>query len=186
MRKIIALSLFLLTAILSLSSTVSSQNLDSCPVQWVSASYGGIPYGAVVCGHESDGTPLYLARAYYNGGLHPGKVRSEFGSANIAYGDDEVKVNPYDVYCGGGMWVSASGGAVPAGAVICGYDTNGEPLYAARAYYAGGLQIGKVRPAFAGADITYGGYEYTVNSYEVLCCAWDYPTYPSRPTLHVG
>jgi|GEM_PF-2689818 len=186
MRKAIFVSLFILATIFLLSGMVSAQSSDSCPVQWVSDSYGGIPYGAVVCGNEADGTPLYLARAYYNGGLHPGKVRPEFGSANIGYGDDEVKVNPYEVYCGGGTWVAASGGAVPAGAVVCGYDTNGEPLYAARAYYAGGLQIGKVRPEFGGADITYGGYEYTVNSYEVLCCAWDYPVYPSRRTLQIG
>ena len=120
---------------------------------------------------EADGTPLYLARAYYNGGLQPGKVRPEFGSANIPYGWAEVKVNPYEVYCGGGTWVSASGGAVPAGAIACGYESNGESLYAARSWYAGGLQLGKVRPTFKGAKIAYGGSEISVDNYEVLCCA---------------
>lgn len=147
-----------------------SQTSDSCRVQWVSDFEGGIPDGAVVCGQEADGTPLYLARAYYSGGLHPGKVRPEFESANIPYGGDEVKVNSYEVYCGGGTWIEASGGIIPEGAVACGYEANGEPLYAARAWYEGGLQIGKVRPGFDGANIPYGGDEITVNSYEVLCC----------------
>ncbi len=189
MIKVIVASLFLLAAIVLSSDIGCSQSSDSCQVQWVSDSDGGIPYGAVVCGNEADGTPLYLARAYYNGGLHPGKVRAEFRSANIPYGDNEVKVNPYEVYCGGGTWISASGGAIPAGAVVCGYDTNGEYLYAARAWYAGGLQIGKVRPAFGGANIAYGGREIKVYSYEVLCCAQEYPQYPqypSRQVLHIG
>ncbi len=186
MRKAISLTLFLMVAMVAISSLVCSQNLDSCPVQWVSDSQGGIPDGAVACGQEADGAPLYLARAYYNGGLHPGKVRPEFESANIPYGGDEVKVNPYEVYCGGGTWVAASGGVIPPGAVVCGYDTNGESLYAARAWYAGGLQIGKVRPEFESADIAYGGDEITVNSYEVLCCAWEEPNYPALRTLRVG
>jgi hypothetical protein len=66
MRKAIAASLFLLAAILSLSNIGCSQSLDSCPVQWVSASQGSIPYGAVICGHDrpaplhGSGSFLYL------------------------------------------------------------------------------------------------------------------------------
>lgn len=62
----------------------------------------------------------------------------------------------------------------------------GEPLYAARAWYAGGLQIGKVRPEFEGANIAYGGDEITVDSYEVLCCSWEVEDIPRPRTLHVG
>ena len=192
MRKAIATSIFLLGVIALLSNIGGSQSSNSCQVQWVFDSDGGIPDGAVICGNEADGTPLYLARAHYSGGLHPGKVRPGFGSANIPYNGYEIKVNPYEVYCGGGTWVQASGGAIPAGAIVCGYDTNGEYLYAARAWYAGGLQLGKVRPEFGAANIAYGGREVKVYSYEVLCCAQEYPQYPqnpqypSRPVLHIG
>ena len=33
-----------------------------------------IPERAVVAGESSDGGPLYVGRAYHEGGLYPGKV----------------------------------------------------------------------------------------------------------------
>lgn len=136
---------------------------------WKQASGGTIPQGGVVSGKEANGTPLYVARAGYSGGVHPGKVRPAFGGANIPYGGGEHKVNPYDVYCGGGHWKAASGGNIPIDAVTCGHEADGTPLYAARASYQGGIHPGKVRPAFGAANIPYGGQEVKVSSYEVLC-----------------
>lgn len=65
--------------------------------KWVNASNGIIPDGAICSGHEKDGTPLFVARAEHNGGLHPGKIRHGFGAANIPYGGKEVKVTNYQV-----------------------------------------------------------------------------------------
>lgn len=135
---------------------------------WVKAENGQIPDGAVVCGREADGTLLYVARANYQNGIHPGKVRKEFGAANIPYGGKEVKVNPYEVLVGNGKWVSASNGQVPDGAIICGKEADGTPLYVARASYQGGIHPGKVRKEFGAANIPYGGQEVQVNTYEVL------------------
>ncbi|KAJ1939190.1 hypothetical protein EC988_007383, partial [Linderina pennispora] len=42
--------------------------------QWVSCSNGHIPPNAVQGGIERDGKPLFVARAMYKGGLHPGKA----------------------------------------------------------------------------------------------------------------
>lgn len=56
-----------------------------------------IPDGALVCGREENGDPLFVARANLNGGLHPGKIRFAFGAAFIGFGGKEVPVNNYEV-----------------------------------------------------------------------------------------
>lgn len=67
------------------------------PYQWQRADGGNVPAGAQPHGREADGTPLWVARARHNNGLHPGKVRPAFGAANIPYGGKEVKVADYEV-----------------------------------------------------------------------------------------
>ena len=136
--------------------------------QWVPASNGTVPVGAAAHGREANGEALFVCRARLEGGLHPGKVRGEFGAANIPYGGQEVKVNPYEVLMDEGAWAPASGGQVPTGAVSWGYEANGEALFVCRAQYAGGVHPGKVRGEFGAANIPYGGQEVKVNPYEVL------------------
>jgi hypothetical protein len=135
---------------------------------WRSATNGQVPDGAIACGKEANGTILYVARAGYQGGVHPGKVRPEFDAANISYDGNEVKVNPYEVLIGKGKWVTATNGEIPDGAIICGKEADGTPLYVARASYQGGVHPGKVRKEFGAANISYGGNEVKVNPYEVL------------------
>ena len=65
-------------------------------------------------------------------------------------------------------WVAASGGAIPHGATVAGTATDGEPLFACRAGFEDGIHIGKLRKAFGGCNIPWGGKERTVKSYEVL------------------
>jgi hypothetical protein len=137
--------------------------------RWVEATGGAIPAGAVAQGHEADGESLWVCRANYQGGVHPGKVRGAFGAANIPYGGLEVKVNPYEVLMDAGEWVSDSGGNIPAGAAAWGHEANGEGLFVARAVVVGGdLHPGKIRGEFGGANIPYGGKEVKVQFYEVL------------------
>jgi len=135
---------------------------------WKAASGGSIPDGAPALGHEADGTALFVARAKHEGGLHPGKVRPEFGAANIPYGGKEVKVNSYEVFVGPVRWEKAQDGAIPEGAIAAGHESNETVLFVARAEYEGGVHPGKVRPEFGGANIPYGGQEIKVNPYEVL------------------
>lgn len=137
-------------------------------IKWVQSTGGYIPDGAVVVGYEQNGLPLFSARADYAGGVHPGKVRIEFGAANIPYGGNEIKVNPYQVLVGTAKWVAAKDGQIPKGAVVAGREADGTPLYVARAEYACGLHPGKVRPEFGAANIPYGGKEVKVSNYEVL------------------
>jgi hypothetical protein len=149
---------------------------------WVYASGGHIPDGAIQHGHEADGKPLYVARAHYSGGLHPGKVRGEFGAANIPYGGAEVKVYEYEVLVGPGVWSGAENGVLPVNAIKCGHEKNGESLFVARGWLNDGLHPGKFRPAFGGANIPWGGREVKVNPYDVLVLG----SAPTPPEGEVG
>src|ERR1700737_1880562 len=97
--------------------------------QWIPASGGAIPSGAAENGREANGEALFVARANLNGGVHPGKVRGEFGAANIGFGGKEVKVTNYEVLMNPGNWASASGGQIPDGAVVFGHEEDGTPLF---------------------------------------------------------
>ena len=135
---------------------------------WINASNGAIPTGSAANGNEANGESLFVARAFLNGGLHPGKIRGEFGAANIPFGGLEVKVAQYEVLINPGRWIPAQGGQIPDGAVKLGAEADGTPLYVARAWYQGGLHPGKVRPEFLSANIGFGGKEVKVFEYEVL------------------
>ena len=135
---------------------------------WITATNGSIPEGAAVNGHEQDGRPLFVCRAFLNEGLHPGKVRPEFGAANIPFGGREVKVGTYQVLMNPGRWVAASGGLIPEDAVVAGHEADGEPLFVARAIFQGGLHPGKVRLAFKAANVGFANKEQKAFQYEVL------------------
>ena len=135
---------------------------------WKKAIGGSIPSGARSNGHGADGTPCWVARASNSGGIQLGKVRPAFGAANIPYGGKEIKVTDYEVLMEEGRWVKASGGRVPDGAVVAGFEADGKPLFVARAAYQGGIHQGKVRLEFGAANIPYGGNEIKVTNYEVL------------------
>lgn len=64
---------------------------------WANASNGNIPNNAIQAGAEANGQPLYVCRAWYSGGIHPGKVRPGFRGCNIGYGGSEIEIQTYDV-----------------------------------------------------------------------------------------
>ena len=80
--------------ILLLSTAVIAQN-KNC-IKWVEASDGYIPRNAVVGGDE-DGAKLYIARAFYKGGTHPGKIKEGWNGCNIGYGGKEITLRNYEV-----------------------------------------------------------------------------------------
>ena len=63
------------------------------PLRWVSHKYG-MPSGAIR-GGEAEGYPLFVCRAKYNGGVHPGKLYK--GACNIGWGGEEIVVPRYEV-----------------------------------------------------------------------------------------
>ncbi|KAL2916007.1 hypothetical protein HK105_204431 [Polyrhizophydium stewartii] len=56
-----------------------------------------IPGMLVQGGHEPDGQPLFVARATYMGGVHPGKAGTHLKGAHIAYGGEEFHLLDYEV-----------------------------------------------------------------------------------------
>ncbi|KAF8891730.1 carbohydrate-binding module family 12 protein [Infundibulicybe gibba] len=76
---------------------------DMRGLQWVSArgrlnvaSLGAKPVDG---GRDGDGTPLYVAKAPYNGAEHPGKCSEKLDGAFIPYDGTEKHVNEYRVLC---------------------------------------------------------------------------------------
>lgn len=132
---------------------------------WVSASNGNVPSGSLISGHEANGQKLYACRAKYKGGVHAGKVRSAFGGCNIGWGGKEIAVKQYETYV---IWLKSQNGQVPSSAIPAGRESNGVKLYVCRGNYKGGVHSGKVRSAFGGCNIGWGGKEVKVNPYEVL------------------
>ncbi|WP_205217117.1 DM9 repeat-containing protein, partial [Enterococcus hirae] len=66
--------------------------------EWQDARDGEVPAYAYVAGREGDGWPLYAARVRTpDGGTHPGKVRREFGAANVGWNGQEHKFLTYQV-----------------------------------------------------------------------------------------
>jgi hypothetical protein len=145
------------------------------------ATGGQIPAGAQPNPHgkEANGDPLWVARSpgatdpfFFHGGIHPGKVRPGFGAASISFGENEEFVTDYEVLMEAGIWQRGpdpiSGVTIPDGAVVCGREATGEPLFVARASLNGGLHPGKIRFGFSGAFISFAGKAVQVNDYEVL------------------
>ncbi|EKM54212.1 carbohydrate-binding module family 12 protein [Phanerochaete carnosa HHB-10118-sp] len=50
-------------------------------------------------GHEADGTPLFIAQAHVENGIHPGKISEKLHKAFIPYGGSEKEVERYRVLC---------------------------------------------------------------------------------------
>jgi hypothetical protein len=68
----------------------------------------------------------------------------------------------------GSEWAPSAGGGIPPGAARGGHEANGEPLYICSAHYENGQHPGKIRPAFGGCNISWGGREITIPQYEVM------------------
>ncbi|MCV2423748.1 DUF3421 domain-containing protein, partial [Paucibacter sp. DJ4R-1] len=140
------------------------------PVTWLLTKGPRIPQGAFVAGQESDGTPLYVGRTFFEGGVHPGKVSPNFQKGCIiGYDGDEIEVEDYEILIANPQavrWAEARGtcdaqylGATP---VEGGREQSG-PLYIVQAPYKEGTHPGKTGPHLSGADITNGGKEKIVD-----------------------
>jgi len=125
------------------------------------------PYGyAIAFGHDSDATPLFVARARHAGGLHPGKYRHGFAGAHIGFDGKEIAgITPFEVLVDSAYeWIPATGGAIPAGCAPNGEEASGEPLYLVRAGLGRGIHPGKIRPPWEAADVPYDGLEDAVRA----------------------
>ncbi|KAJ6643770.1 hypothetical protein Bhyg_08735 [Pseudolycoriella hygida] len=136
---------------------------------WIPTTvYAGLPPSAVYAGNDSDGSPIYVGRAYFEGQQLPCKVMPSKNAAYVSYAGKEHFVSNYEGLSGHGFtWIQSGHGHVPAGAVVAG-NNSGEPLYIGRAHFQGSLTPGKVHRSHACLYIPYGGDEHAIRSYEVL------------------
>lgn len=75
-----------------------------------------LPQGAIVGGHDQDGTPLYVGRAYHEADHIPAKVLADRKVAYVAYGGQEHAKIQYDILCHGNVsWVQSAHGSIPPG-----------------------------------------------------------------------
>lgn len=128
-----------------------------------------IPEGAIMAGIDSDGTGIYIGKAFYQGDYLPAKVIPQKQVAYVCYDEEEIAMHEFDVLCGGETkWVSCSGGEVPPNAIPGGLTSDGETLYIGRGNYEGSLTVGKVQPSHSTLYIAYDMAEVAIQDYEVL------------------
>lgn len=151
----------------------SFQDLFDGPVKWIMGVPELLTQLAIEGGNDSSGSPLYIGRGLYEGGIHPGKASPNWSGVNISWGGKEVNVDPYDMLIGLSdyvRWVSVSGSFSLDDAptpVEGGNESDNTTLYIARAAYKGGIHNGKVKVGGV-ALIPYGGDEVSLSTYEVL------------------
>lgn len=128
-----------------------------------------MPEGAIPAGHDADGTPIYVGRAYHEGEQLPAKVLPSKQVAYVAFNGQEIAKHEYEILCNGNVkWVASGHGDVPSGAVVGGQTGNGEPLYIGRSHFSGSLTPGKVHPSHGSLYIPFGGAEVPIKEYEIL------------------
>ncbi|KDQ21376.1 carbohydrate-binding module family 12 protein, partial [Botryobasidium botryosum FD-172 SS1] len=118
---------------------------------WVGVTGKDIPNNAIEGGRDRDGSPLYIARAFYEGGVHPGKCgRGLRKGAVIGYGNKEIELDQYEVLVGDQnsvRWNKESGEinfqALSGQPVEGGREANGKVLYIAQANYNNTTHPGK-------------------------------------------
>lgn len=87
----------------------------------------------MIKGNDSDGTPMYVGRAFHEGDQIPAKVMPSKQAAYISHNGMEIFKHNYEILSGTGFtWVGSSNGHTPAGAVFSGNTSTGEPLYVGR------------------------------------------------------
>jgi hypothetical protein len=147
---------------------------QACPLMPLDPSWSSTrqPFDRVVVGSDVGGKTLLSCRANYQGGVHPGKTRTDWNYCDIGWGGRERKVMPYETLVP--AWIDATGGSVPPNALPFGTDGSGGPsLYACRGYPQGidgvkGLQVGKVSPALGGCRVAWSAFEIGAPVYQVL------------------
>lgn len=142
---------------------------------WQLAKNGVIPSNSFPAGLDDNGETLYVCRANYANGVHPGKIRRGFRGCNISFAGKEIAIPVYSVLLsirqGSYGWYRGRNGNVPRGALVAGAEANRQVLYICKARVGkirNGFHPGKVRPGIRGCNVPYDGREIVKKSYTVL------------------
>lgn len=141
---------------------------------WIIPDGKFIPLNSPVAGYEAGVSgvnglaPIFIIRAKYNNGIHPGKW--VYGNtAWVPWGGQEHHVPQFEIYTGPVKWVPVKGKNIPPNAIAGGQEADGRKLYIARAKFEKGIFTGKAGTHLAkGCCVGYQGKEYDIEEYEVL------------------
>lgn len=121
-------------------------------------------------GYDSDGTILYIGRAWHRGDLIPGIVVPKKRVIYICHYFDIITEQQYEVLCGGNMtWINTHGRLpIPHNAVCGGQTQHGERLYIGRVYRGHTLTPGHINPIYEYLEIPFGGRVFRSKEYQLL------------------
>jgi len=105
--------------------------------EWISMADGQVPHNAVVGGYDISGENLYIGRSSHEDEIIPGKVVPSHGTCYVPYGGVEHIKHNYQVLVHSStgtdfVWLEASHGEIPSGAIQGGVSGNGERLFIGR------------------------------------------------------
>jgi hypothetical protein len=146
--------------------------VQGIPYASVTASNGVVPPDAIRGGRDDDGTDLYICNAFFMGGQHPGKLRSDFGGCDVSWGGTEHVVTTYQVLVPAWSIYPPAPGTVDAFNFPAGTDIDGTLLQVCRAPYLGGVELGKTRWDWTTCNFGYGGKEILVSDYDILSSSY--------------
>lgn len=149
----------------------AASNSTTETMKWISCRHGS-KCAAPVSVTNGSNSPI-VALAYHNGGLIPGVLMPNTNVCYISWGGQSIAKNDYFLLSNPGIvefiWLSASNGSVPNGAIEGGYSETGEKLFIGRFSVNGAVISGKVHPSHRVCYIPYWGSENSSARYDVLC-----------------
>ena len=121
----------------------------------------------------NNGKAIYVCRAPFAGGVHPGKFVEGANKCNIGYGGKGYEIPDYDLLVsesGSPLWVKCCDGAGVT-STREGGNENGHPLFVCRARYPGhGVHAGKTATEWnpPHCNIEFGGKEIELTDFDLL------------------
>jgi hypothetical protein len=143
----------------------------STPVHagWIKSQGSQMPPNAIAAGESRNGQPLYVCRAQYEGGVHPGTLVASSQDCIISYEGREYSLSIYEVLAGDNYsWVAGFNGEIPFDAFQGGNEKQGNILYICRGEVNSEWRPGKISQTDGGCRVPYAGKELKALWYEVL------------------
>ena len=129
-----------------------------------------------------DSVRLYLCRAAYEGGIHPGQARAGEKGCAFGFGGGQVVAQTYDLLEAAPWmtWTGAVARDLPDTAVVSGNE-GGEAFFACRAADRNGVHPGKIKKSSLGCSIVSDGREAIVERFEILVTRWSIASAGTAP-----
>ena len=164
MHGVRSMALFAAALVLSTVSSISTYAQD-----WVRSNLSADASRGFVAAKEADGSPVYIIRAPFEGGLTVGKFSPRIRGAYVPWGGKENPVSAFELFVGQAEWKKYERtAAFPENAIVGGSEADGTPLYIIRGNI-GALQVpGKFNKNHRTAYVPWNGKEEAVESFEIL------------------